>query len=246
VRKERLLPLVVYAAVSLCAIAAAYGGSVKTKGGAKASATVEDDDRKWELGPTGAAEPQVSSTPGSSSPGSSTPGSSTPGSSTPGSSTQSAAGIIMGPMAAGEKINFIGVVHDLSIGPLADKSPSCSCLTVTYGRPNSGKFKWRNGIRSTDSDTMAVAISSEGIACNMMVGGKERTLAPASIAGIEHEGKDLIVLVEEARRGIPVAHGALVKALDPGAVIIIRGQGAVPFGTPIGGGKGECKVAIGQ
>jgi hypothetical protein len=152
----------------------------------------------------------------------------------------------MGPPGPGEKINFIGVVHDLSIGPAADKSPSCSCLTVTYGRPNGAKFKWRNGMRSTDSDTMAVAISSEGIACNMMVGGKERTLAPASIAGIEHEGKDLIISVEEARRGIPVAHGALVKALESGAVIIIKGQGNVPFGTPIGGGKGACKVAIGQ
>jgi hypothetical protein len=195
------------------------------KGAAKTSADVEDDDRKWELGPTGAAEPTGSSTPGS---------------------TQSAAGIVMGPTAAGEKINFIGVVHDLSIGPAADKSPACSCLTVTYGRPNSGKFKWRNGIRSTDSDTMAVAISSEGIACNMMVGGKERELAPASIAGIEHEGTDLVILVEEARHGIPVARGALVKALPPGASIIIKGQGNVPFGTPIGGGKGMCKVAIGQ
>jgi hypothetical protein len=223
VRKALFSPLVVCAALGLCVIAAGCGASVKAKG--SANAKVEDDDRKWELGPTGAAEPAASSTPGS---------------------TRATAGIVMGPSAAGEKINFIGVVHDLAIGPAADKSPACSCLAVTYGRPNSGKFKWRNGIRSTDSDTMAVAISSEGIACNMMVGGKERELAPASIAGIEHEGKDLVVLVEEARRGIPVAHGALVKALDPGAVIVIRGQGTVPFGTPIGGGKGECKVAIGQ
>lgn len=188
---------------------------MSAKGSANASGKGEDDDRKWELGPTGAAE----------------------------TSASGRTGLAM----TAQDIHYIGVVHDLYVGEAADKSPACSCLMLAYDRPNSLKFRWRNGVRRTDPDTMAVAISSEGIPCNLMVGGKERTLAPASIAAIEGKGPDIVIVVEEASRGRPVARGALVKKPDPsGGSIIVRGLGDVPFGTPIGGGKGPCKVPIVQ
>jgi hypothetical protein len=231
VRKDRICPLLVCAALGFGALAVGCAASVQGKAKAGASVKEEDNDRKWELGPTGAADPAAPTKP---SDGPAKP------------SDAQAGGLSLTPAEPGEVRHFIGVVHDLSLGPAADKSPVCSCLMLTYGRPNSGKFKWRGGQRGFDKDTMAVAIGSEGIACNMMVGGKAKDLGPASIAGIDHEGGDLVVIVEEARRGIPIAHGALVKALDPGAGIIVKGTGDVPFGTPLGGGKGVCKVSINQ
>jgi hypothetical protein len=210
------------AGIGLFAVVAGCATRARGTAGTGASAkAAEDDDRKWELGPTGAAEPAASATP-------------------------ALPGLALSPPAPGDQAPFIGVVHDLSFGSAADASAVCSCLALTYGRPNSSKFKWRSGPRKFDKDTMAIAISSEGIACNMMVGGKEKTLAPASIAAIEHDGNDIVVVVEEATHGKPVARGALVKRPDPGASIAVRGLGGVPFGTPLGGGKGPCKIPLNE
>jgi hypothetical protein len=218
--------VIVCAAAGIFSTATGCAKSARAKASTEAKA--EDDDRKWELGPTGAAEAAETDMSGKPLGG------------------HSSAGLAMAPPAAGEEVHFLGVVHDLALGPAAEKVAACSCLAVAYGRPNSPTFKWRNGARRTDKDTMAIAISSEAVACNVMVGGKEKTLAPASIAAIEHEDKNIVVVIEEARRGIPVARGVLVKALEPGAFVIIKGRGDVPFGTPIGGGQGACRVAIGQ
>jgi len=198
-------------------MAAGCAARVQTEARASASAG-EADDRRWELGPTGepAAAPDKTA---SVAPAASTPSRDVP-------------------------THFLGVVHDLSLAPAAGRVAACSCLALAYGPPDDPKFVWQARPYAVDRSTMAIAVQSEGIACSLPAGTK-RPAAPASIAAVEQQGPDVVVVVEAATRGRPVARGALVKRPEQGGGITVRGRGGVPFGTPLGGGRGACRIPVG-
>ena len=65
-----------------------------------------------------------------------------------------------------------------------------------------------------------------------------------SIAAVERSGDDVVVSIEEAHEGRPTVHGALTHRPGPGGSVIFRATGGLPFGKPVDGSKGACKIAV--
>lgn len=145
---------------------------------------------------------------------------------------------------------FIGVTPDLTLAPTDHRTPSCMCLAVGFGQPGDSAFRWQGGVPGADEGTMAVAISGDGVPCDWKPKGKGRAkkqesepLIP-SIAAVESSGNDVVVTVEAAHLGRPIAHGAMIQRPGPGGALVVRGRGRVPFGRPADGGKGTCRIAV--
>jgi hypothetical protein len=139
-----------------------------------------------------------------------------------------------------EQAHFLGVSHDLSLGPGVPRTPTCQCLTVAVGAPSDPRFVWQGGPPKVDPETLAVAIASDGVAC--AVSG----LAPlrASISGVEVRGTDVVLSVENVREGRPVMRGALVTRPVTGSSLVVVGKKGTPYGLPPQGGAGACRIAL--
>jgi hypothetical protein len=137
--------------------------------------------------------------------------------------------------------HFIGVSHDLSLAEGAGTTAVCTCLGVAYGAPSDPKFAWHGGAPTASPDTMAVAIRGD-VSCPAHAGGHDR--GPPSISGLARQGDDVVVFVEAARGGRPVVSGAIVERPGPKGGIVIKTRGRLPFGGPLGGGRGTCRIAV--
>jgi hypothetical protein len=141
---------------------------------------------------------------------------------------------------------WIGVSHDLSLADAKARTPVCQCLAAAAGSPSDPAFAWRSGMPAVDEDTIAVAISGDGVPCSATVGKGKAAHAPLpSIAGMERVGDDLVVDVEEAVDGRPTVRGLLAKRPGPTGSVIVRAR-SLPFGRPEGGGKGTCRIPVGK
>jgi len=139
-----------------------------------------------------------------------------------------------------DRQHFVGVVHDLALAPSAQRSAACQCLAVDYGAPNDPKFVWQAGAPRTDGQTLAVAVAADGIACSA------RGYAPqlASISAVQIDGDNLVLVMENVREGAPVVHGALVVPPGPAGTLIVRSRGGAPYGAPVAGGRGPCRLQM--
>ncbi len=144
------------------------------------------------------------------------------------------------PAAPVEQTHSLGVAHDLSLTAGMPRTATCQCVMVVVGAPNDPKFVWQGGPPKVAADTRAVAIASDGVAC--AVSG----LAPlrASISGIEAHGSDVVLTVENVREGRPVMRGALVARPAPGSSLVVVGKKGAPYGLPLQGGAGGCRIAM--
>jgi len=134
-------------------------------------------------------------------------------------------------------VAFLGVAHDLSLASAAPRAPTCRCLAVAYGPPNDAKFAWQAGAPAGDGDTIAIAITTDGVAC---AGGLPA--ARASIAAVEREGTDIVLVVENVGVGRPIMRGALAPWPGPNGAIVVRKRHDTAY--PAADGAGSCRITI--
>ena len=133
---------------------------------------------------------------------------------------------------------LLGARQDLS--HRGSTAPRCKCLAVAVGQPGDASFQW-TGVRPTiDRDTEVVmALTSAGITCDSSPGA-----TGASYWGYEVVGQDVVVVVESAKPGRPVAQGAIIpRPVGSGQVYVRPLDKGVPYGRPQSGGGDRCPVA---
>lgn len=188
---------------------------------AKASAQVKTgddaDDRKYEV-------------PESESP-------SPPPGTRPAALANSLAGA---PPPPAERTYYLGVTHDLSLAPAANRTAACRCLAVGYGPPTDPKFAWQEGAPKVEPGLMALAIAADGVACAAPRYAPMR----ASISAVERSGDDIVLVVENVREGAPTVHGALVASPSGKGMLIVRARRGAPYGAPLAGGSAPCRLAL--
>lgn len=124
---------------------------------------------------------------------------------------------------------LFGARQDLSFrGP---STAACRCLEVALGQPGDRPFQWAGERPRTEGDSQLVfAMSSNGVACP---GGGEK-LTGASYWGYEVVGSDVVVVVERAAAGRPVASGAIIpRPAGNGQVYVRPADPSIPYGRPL-------------
>lgn len=116
----------------------------------------------------------------------------------------------------------------------------CKCLAVAVGQPTDSSFQWAATRPVLDPNIEVVlAFTSAGVACDA---GPEAT--GASYWGYEIVGQDVVVVVESAKPGRPIAQGAVIPRPAAGGQIYVRPVDAtVPYGRPLSGTGPRCQVA---
>jgi hypothetical protein len=131
---------------------------------------------------------------------------------------------------------LLGARQDLAFrGPATKK---CQCLSVALGQPRDASFEWAAGVPSTDPGSqLVIAISSE----SCPAAGES---APgASYWGYKADGPNVVVVVEHAVPGRPIASGAIIpKPLGDGQVYIEPVSKKVAYGKATDGGATRCLV----
>jgi hypothetical protein len=132
---------------------------------------------------------------------------------------------------------LLGARQDLSYAGPA--TATCSCLAVAVGQPSDSSFKWSGARPTIASQTqLVVALTSSGVACS------DATARGASYWGHEVIGEDVVVTVENAAEGRPVAQGAIIpRPLGSGQVYVKPAGKGVPYGRPLEGKGDRCKVS---
>ncbi|MRG92359.1 hypothetical protein [Polyangium spumosum] len=132
------------------------------------------------------------------------------------------------------------VRHDVSLTKDAPRQAVCSCLAVVVGEPGDPRFSWRSEAPKLGADVAVVAVSGKGVPCP---GQAEDAPRRPSIAGVEQDGADVVVIIEELSPGRPQASGAVVPRPGPGGAVYVKPKGPkVPYGRSLAGAGGRCKV----
>jgi hypothetical protein len=130
---------------------------------------------------------------------------------------------------------LLGARQDLSYK--GSTTPRCKCLAVAVGQPADASFQWAGVRPSINRDSQVVlALSSAGIPCDSVTG--------ASYWGYEVVGQDVVVVVESAQPGRPVAQGAIIPRPSGSGQVYVRPlDKSVPYGRPQSGSGDRCPVA---
>jgi hypothetical protein len=132
---------------------------------------------------------------------------------------------------------LIGARQDL--GYRGPPSTTCSCLAVALGQPGDPAFHWSGPVPKTDPNSeVVIALTSAGQSCP--------AAAPQSLGasywGYEVVGSDVIVVVEPAMPGRPIASGAIIPRPVTGGQVYVRpSANTVPYGK---GSTGAPRCAI--
>ena len=128
---------------------------------------------------------------------------------------------------------LLGARQDLSYKGAT--SARCKCLAAAVGQPTDASFQWTGTRPVTNPDTQVViALTSGGVPCDVESSG-------ASYWGYETVGHDVIVVVEAAKPGRPVAQGAIIPRPTSGGQVYIRPvDKSVPYGRPPVGAGDKC------
>lgn len=132
---------------------------------------------------------------------------------------------------------LLGARRDLALA--TDQAEGgCSCLKVAIGSETAPAFRWQSGPPKLDPETqLVVGLSSEGGGCPA-----PKNTEGASYWGYRWSGNDVVVYVENAIKGRPVAVGAVIpKPVGEGQVFIAPLDAKVPYGRGSGGAK-SCKL----
>lgn len=132
------------------------------------------------------------------------------------------------------------VRHDVMIAKEAPHEATCSCLSVVVAPPGDSRLVWQNDAPKLEQDVVVVAVSAKGVACP---GLPEDAPRRPSISGVEREGADVVLSIEELPPGRPLATGAVIPVPVQGGAVYVKPKGAkVPYGRPLAGAAGRCKV----
>ena len=121
---------------------------------------------------------------------------------------------------------LLGARQDL--GYRGPPTATCSCLAVALGAPNDPAFHWSGPIPKTDPNSeLVIAVTSQGQNCP--------AAAPQSLGasywGYEVVGSDVVVVVEPAMPGRPIASGAIIpRPVSGGNVYVQPSASSVPYG----------------
>lgn len=132
---------------------------------------------------------------------------------------------------------LLGARRDLTLA-VDQAESSCSCLKVALGDETTPAFRWQSGAPKLDPETqLVVGLSSEGGGCPA-----PKNTEGASYWGYRWSGNDVVVYVENAVKGRPVAVGAVIpKPVGEGQVFIAPRDAKVPYGRGSEGSK-NCKL----
>lgn len=132
------------------------------------------------------------------------------------------------------------VRHDMMISKDTPHEANCSCLMAIAAPPGDARVVFQNEAPKLEQDVLVFALSAKDVACPSAADGTPRR---PSIAGVEREGPDVIVTVEELPPGRPLATGAVIAAPGKGGSLYVKPKSAKsPYGRPLSGGRGRCKV----
>lgn len=132
---------------------------------------------------------------------------------------------------------LLGARRDLTL--VVDQAEAtCSCLKVALGAQSLPAFRWQSGAPELDAETqLVVGLSSEGAGCPAPKNAKG-----ASYWGYRWSGNDVVVYVENAVKGRPVAVGGVIpKPLGDGQVLMQPRDRKVPYGRA-GDGSPSCRL----
>lgn len=115
----------------------------------------------------------------------------------------------------------------------------CRCVDVAMGQATDPAFEWSTERPRTNPNTqLVVAIANAEGACP----GAPEGSSGASYWGFETQGNDVIVVVEPAVEGRPVASGAIIpKPFGDGQVYLRPVSSSLPYGKALEDGD-RCKV----
>lgn len=140
------------------------------------------------------------------------------------------------------KTAFVGVTQALSLSDEASAKAACRCLAAAVGSPRDASFQWRGTAPTVGDDALVVAIASgERTPCEGATGARR-----PSIQGVEAEGNNIIVTLEEPRPGVPEAHGAVIqRPTYDGGHVIFRSSRRLPYGQPLAASStASCQIPI--
>jgi hypothetical protein len=133
-----------------------------------------------------------------------------------------------------------GVRLDLSMSPKAQPTARCTCLDVVVGQPGDPELEWGGEKPTLGSEQLIIALRTEGATCP--AGTPEPPTRRPSIRAVDRVGSDIIVVVEDAPAGRPIALGAVTSMPDPGGSVYLRpADKHLPYGVPAGS-RELCKV----
>jgi hypothetical protein len=139
------------------------------------------------------------------------------------------------------KTSFIGVSHALTLSPEAAAKASCRCMAAVVGAPTDPSFIWRGTPPAVGEDALVLGISNEGTPCDLATQGRG-----PSIQGIEQEGNNVIVTIEESRDGVPQARGAVFARPTGDSFLVFRSsRRSLPYDDALpNSGAQVCRVRI--
>ena len=136
------------------------------------------------------------------------------------------------------------VRHDLMMAKDTPRAANCSCLSIVVAEgPTDSRLMWVDAPPKLEADVAVVAMSDKGITCpGLPAEGNERP----SISGVEKDGPNVVIIVENLPAGRPVASGAVIPKPGPGGSVFVKPKGPkVLYGRPLPGAvgtAGRCKV----
>lgn len=146
--------------------------------------------------------------------------------------------------------SFIGVTHALTLSAEAAKTPACACVAAKVGGPSDPAFVWRGAAPKVGQDATVLALTSQGVPCDRGAGSAGAAadggspLRGASIRSVERYGSDVLVLLEEAGAGRPLAQGAVIpRPLDGGDVVLRPARRGLPYARPAADGT-SCRLPV--
>ena len=136
------------------------------------------------------------------------------------------------------------VRHDLMMAKDSPREANCSCLAIIVAdTPTDPRLMWVDSPPKLEADVAVVTVSNKGIACP---GLPADTTERPSISGVEREGADVVIVVENLPPGRPIASGAVIPKPGPGGSVYVKPKGPkVLYGRPLAGATasaGRCKV----
>jgi hypothetical protein len=136
------------------------------------------------------------------------------------------------------------VRHDLMMAKDAPHEANCSCLSILVAQaPTDTRLMWIDAPPKLEADVAVVAMSDKGITCpGLPADATERP----SISGVERDGANVVIVVENLPPGRPIASGAVIPKPGPGGSVYVKPKGPkVLYGRPLPGAAttaGRCKV----
>jgi hypothetical protein len=137
---------------------------------------------------------------------------------------------------------MLGVRHDLALAPTEGRAATCSCLTAVVAEgATSAAFQWDGDAPRVGSDALVFAMSTRGVEC--APGPADPAQRRASIAAVDVEGADVVVVLEDLPDGRPLAQGAIIPRPGAGGSVVVRPRSPkVVYGRALGLGAARCKV----